>query len=556
MHLAVAYYPELRPPDSWAEDFEMMRAAGIRRVRMAEFAWSTMELELGSFRWDWLDAAIALAAEHDIETVLCTPTATPPIWLVEQHPEVLPVDRYGRRDSFGARQHRCYNAPAYVEASERVVRAMAARYGQHPHVVAWQLDNEFGGGQKRCYCDLCRRAFQDYLADCYETLDALNARWGTAFWSQTYHRWDQIPVPVAHANDLRLRHHPSLEMAFSRFSSQTITDYAAWQASLLREQTGVPITTNAFMFRWGDNLDWYALFAELDVVGIDLYTDRLYEIAFYADLCRSIGQATGKPLWVLEYGSQLPNIGAGMDVLAAHGCEWLFFFKFNPTPAGQEQNRKHLLTVTGAPTENYEVVRIWASRAPDAHGGTPAQTKHGGTPAQTGLQIGMVYDFNSAWAYAIEHWREDLDGQLRYADYLIHTVYRALFEMGAEVTFVRGYDAMAACDVLVVPWQIIYDPGLEADLIRYVEGGGRLVVTPDLFLKNEDNAYLTEVPAIYRTLLDWQADRFMDPAPGQTTPVVRTYRTGQGATWMVRGDLSLEDWRGVLASIGEAAPAL
>jgi beta-galactosidase len=543
MHLAVAYYPELRSQDSWAEDFAMMRAAGIRRVRMAEFAWSTMEPEPGHYRWDWLDDAISLAAEHDIETVLCTPTATPPIWLVEQHPEVLPVDRYGRRDSFGARQHRCYNAPAYVAASERIVRAMAARYGDHPHVVAWQLDNEFGGGQKRCYCDLCRRAFQDYLAERYETLDALNARWGTAFWSQTYRRWDQIPAPVEHANDLRLRHHPSLEMTFSRFSSQTITDYAAWQASLLRERTGVPITTNAFMFRWGDNLDWYALFSELDAVGIDLYTDQLYEIAFYADLCRSIGQAAGKPLWVLEYGSQLPNIEAGMDLLAAHGCEWLFFFKFNPTPAGQEQNRKHLLTVTGAPTENYEVVRAWSQRAPDAGNGAPVSAA---LP-----RVGMVYDFDSAWAYAIEHWREELGGQLCYAQYLIHTVYRTLFEMGAKVTFVRGYDDMAACDVLVVPWQIIYDPDLEADLIRYVEEGGRLVVTLDLFLKNEDNAYLTEVPAIYRALLDWQEDRFIDAASDRDALVVRTHRTGAGATWMVRGDLSREDWRMTLASIFE-----
>ncbi len=317
MKLGVAYYPEHRGPDRWAVDHFKARAAGIRRVRVGEFAWSRMEPQPGAYDWEWLDRSIERAAEQGIEIVLCTPTACPPIWLVERYPEVLPVDRTGRRTGFGARQHRCYNAPAYVAHSARIVEALGERYGAHPNVVAWQLDNEFGGERKRCYCDHCRRAFQADLAARYGDIGALNERWGTVFWSQEYQRWDQIPVPLQHAADLQMRHHPSLELAFFRFSSASIVRYCRMQAELLRKHTGArPITTNAFLFKWGDNLDWYELFAGLDAAGIDIYSERPHEIAFCLDFARSLVPGA---VWVMEYGTRSDNLRAEMDLLAARG---------------------------------------------------------------------------------------------------------------------------------------------------------------------------------------------------------------------------------------------
>lgn len=84
--LGVCYYPEHWPRERRAEYARRMRELGIRYVRIAEFAWASMEPRPGEFDWGWLDEAIAVLAAEGLKVVLCTPTATPPAWLVHAHP--------------------------------------------------------------------------------------------------------------------------------------------------------------------------------------------------------------------------------------------------------------------------------------------------------------------------------------------------------------------------------------------------------------------------------------------------------------------------------------
>ncbi len=49
----------------------------------------------------------------------------------------------------------------YAEHSARIIAALSERYGKHPAVMAWQIDNELGNHSTgRCHCDQCRTAFQ------------------------------------------------------------------------------------------------------------------------------------------------------------------------------------------------------------------------------------------------------------------------------------------------------------------------------------------------------------------------------------------------------------
>src|SRR6266508_3001737 len=155
--LGVAYYPDQWPRSRWRPDAELMADAGLSLVRIGEFAWARREPEPGRFEFDWLDEAIEILAEAGLEIVLGTPTAAPPVWLSERHPEIHAVGANGRRAPFGHRRHYCPNQPAFHEATERIVAALAERYGGDPRIVAWQIDNELAG---RCCCEHCRRAFQ------------------------------------------------------------------------------------------------------------------------------------------------------------------------------------------------------------------------------------------------------------------------------------------------------------------------------------------------------------------------------------------------------------
>jgi beta-galactosidase len=98
----VCYYPEHWPQSQWERDAAMMADLGLTYVRIGEFAWSRLEPNPGEYNFDWLDTAIATLVDAGLKVVMGTPTATPPKWLVDQYPEILPVDPdTGRTRGFG-----------------------------------------------------------------------------------------------------------------------------------------------------------------------------------------------------------------------------------------------------------------------------------------------------------------------------------------------------------------------------------------------------------------------------------------------------------------------
>ena len=264
VRLGVAYYPEQWPRARWRTDAAMMAEAGLTVVRVGEFAWSAIEPEQGRLELDWLEEAIDILAAAGLQVVVGTPTAAPPAWLVESHPEIQPVDVDGHRHRFGNRRHYCPNQPAFHEATERVVDALARRFGGDARVIGWQIDNEFGG---YCYCPRCRSRFQEWLRSRYTSLEQLNDAWGTAFWSQTYANWEQIPVPQREPLDPN----PSLALEYRRFMSDSYVRYQALQATSLREHGRDQFVTHNFMGFKFPEIDYGRLAADLDFVSWDNY---------------------------------------------------------------------------------------------------------------------------------------------------------------------------------------------------------------------------------------------------------------------------------------------
>src|SRR5580692_370495 len=130
LRLGVCYYPEHWNESVWADDARRMRVLGIKQVRIAEFAWSRIEPSPGEYNWGWLDRAIETIAAEGLEVVMCTPTATPPKWLIDANPGVLAVGADGRTRAFGSRRHYDFSSPEYFEAAGQIARAVAQRYGQ------------------------------------------------------------------------------------------------------------------------------------------------------------------------------------------------------------------------------------------------------------------------------------------------------------------------------------------------------------------------------------------------------------------------------------------
>lgn len=119
----VAYYDEYMPCDRLAKDVEMMKAAGINLVRIAESTWSTCEPQEGVFDFSHVIRVLDAMEEAGISVIIGTPTYAIPTWMVKSHPDVLATTKRGP-GIYGARQIMDITHPVYRYYGERVIRKL------------------------------------------------------------------------------------------------------------------------------------------------------------------------------------------------------------------------------------------------------------------------------------------------------------------------------------------------------------------------------------------------------------------------------------------------
>src|SRR5574344_407333 len=270
-----------------------MRDAGVKYVRMGEFAWSHLERTEGSFDFQWLHDAVNLFGEYGIQTMLCTPSSAAPAWMCRNYPDILRMKRNGERACFGLRDHTCYTSKTYRRLVTRIVEKLAAEFAGDPNVFAWQIDNEAGCSLfSDCFCPDCQQAFREFLKQKYASVDQLNRAWSNAFWSGEYGSFDEIELP---ANEYKIG--SSIVAEAWRFRSEEQCDFVLFQANLIRKRIpDAVIGTNNYC-----SADPYRVFGKLDYVGGDLYP---WESNQWKDFTRSVdahrGYKPGTAPWLIE----------------------------------------------------------------------------------------------------------------------------------------------------------------------------------------------------------------------------------------------------------------
>lgn len=523
LHLGAAYYPEHWPPERWPEDVRLMREAGLTVVRMAEFAWSAMEPEPGRFDLNWLAAAIALLADAGIVTVLGTPTAAPPAWLVQQHPDLMAVDASGRRVQFGNRCHYCVTSPDLHAATRRIVGAMAERFGANPHVIGWQLDNEYN---RVCHCDRCRDRFQRSLAERFGSLDALNAAWASRYWSQTYSVWDQIPIPIG-------PHNPGLMLEFRRFVTDRYRRFQRVQIDALRPRLrpGVWITHN--VMGWFEGLDYYALTEDLDLASWDCYVGTGHHdppaLGAAHDLIRGLKR---RAFWVMETQvghtshTTLNNALHRGEARAmawhavAHGADAVLYWQWRMALGGQEQYWGTIVDQAGRPRPVYEEIqRIGRDFA--AVGDLLADT----VPV---ADIAILNSYDDRWAIHAQRHHKDFD----YVAHLTH-YYRPLAARNIAVDVVSTDAPLDGYRLVIAPALHLLSDERVARLRRFVERGGHLVLTIRSGMKDERNALLpARQPGPLAEIAGVEVEDYY--ALLDSVPVVSPWFTGTSQIWAER----------------------
>jgi beta-galactosidase len=465
MQLGVCYYPEHWPQSKWESDARRMAEMGIARVRIAEFAWSRMEPDPGRYEWEWLDTAIATLARHGLEIVIGTPTASPPKWLVDTHPEILPVARDGSVLQFGSRRHYDISSAVYREHCARIVGAMARRYGDHAAIVAWQTDNELGcHGTLPSYTRAALHRFRRWLVERYETIDTLNAAWGNVFWSMAYRGFDEIELPTLTPTDAN----PAHVLDFRRFQSDEVASFHALQADLIREYAPGRDVLHNFMGFYAA-FDHYAFARRgLDVAAWDSYPLPRTEVialpeadkhrwartghpdvsAFSHDLYRGLGNGR---MWVMEQQAgpvnwapfnPTPQRGAvrlWTWEAFAHGAELVSYFRWRQCPYAQEQMHSGL----NAPDDRLAPGGREAALVGQELCNLPLsqdQLRSARSP------VALLFDYEADWVIETQRHGADFDYQ-----HLVFEWYGALRELGLDVDIVSAHADVGAYALVVAP---------------------------------------------------------------------------------------------------------
>jgi beta-galactosidase len=460
--LGVCYYPEHWPERFWVEDARRMRGLGIDFVRIGEFAWSRLEPRRGDWHWAWMDRAFAVLSGAGLRIVLGTPTATPPKWLMDEHPEIVPVGEDGRPRGFGSRRHYSFSSEVYFRESARVVEAMAERYGGHPGLAGWQTDNEYG-----CHDTVLSwgavdaAAFRSWLRRRYQTPEMLNEAWGSVFWSMEVGTFEEVSLPnltVTEAN-------PAARLDFRRFASEQVRAYNRLQVEIIRRHSPGRWITHNYMGFFTE-FDHFDVGEDLDLASWDSYPIGFVErfpfsdaerrqwhdtshpdiAPFHHDLYRAVGNGR---FWVMEqqpgpvnWAPFNPIPAPGMVRLwtleaHAHGAEVVSYFRWRQAPWGQEQMHAGL---------NLPSLQELSPGGHEARQAAEDLATLGTLPASARAQVALVYDYQAAWVCQTQPQGLTFD----YVE-LVFRWYEALRRLGLDIDIVRPGAPLDGYQLVVAP---------------------------------------------------------------------------------------------------------
>jgi beta-galactosidase len=533
MHIGVDYYPEHWPHERWALDMKLMQDAKFSVVRLAEFDWVNIEPSDGSFQFAMWDEVLGLLAAHGLSAILCTPTAVMPAWMARKHPDIMAMQKDGKRQVWGVRKDCCLSNSTYRSLSRRITRALAGHFRDAPNVIGWQTDNEFG--DPACYCPSCLASFQDWLREKYVTLDELNRAWGTHFWGHRLQQWDEITIPIDET-----RYNPSACLDWQRHRSWLNIRFQHDQVEILREVCPRHFVTHNLMGTYPE-IDYYKFAADLDFVSFDNYPLHStpafrYGASMAADLMRGIKR---KNFWIMEqtagpggwgtYGRN-PRPGEIRSISyqqLAHGADAQVWFRWRTCTVGREQYWHGLLGHDGVAGRRYAEAKQTATeyrRLEASLEGTTVRTK-----------VAMVYDYESLWATRIQpsfNGNDYTSGLERY--------YRALLRAGVNVDLVSPATDLAGYALVLAPRLHVLPDPLAARLDDYVRQGGVLLADCRTGVKDETNlCHVRTLPGLLApvfgiTIPEYEA--LPEPvglAVQAKGPLAGDYTAELGADWIV-----------------------
>lgn len=484
-YLGAAYYPEDWPENEIDYDIAKMKEAGITAARIGEFAWKKMEPKPGQYDFGWLHKVVDKLGEAGIAVVMGTPTATPPKWLSNLHPDVMTISAGDRPASHGGRRHCCSNNPNYQKYSAKIVEAMAKEFGDDPAIIGWQIDNEIYAWDG-CYCPHCQSQFREMLREKYKTIDALNEAWNLNLFSQAYDDFSEIPAPRD------AWHNPHLRQEWMIFANDSHIRYVHMQADILHKyvKTGVPIGTDTMPF---NGMDYRRLNEKLDVVQFNHYNEpqNEWQVCLWFDYLR---QMRAHPFWntetqtcwngSTEIGQSIKPDGwcrVNSFLPLALGGEANMYWIWRTHWAGHELSHGSVLDASGRPMHTFGEVQQTSELF--------AKTADFINNTRVAAEVGFHYTSTN---WNMHNTQTMVAGA---ANEKIPGFYKPLCDLGVRVDVIDACEDLSKYKMIVSPMMMTLEEGnLPARMEEWVKNGGVWVVGPLSDIRNAIGARYQHKP--------------------------------------------------------------
>lgn len=563
------YYPEHWDESQWERDLKQMHELGFEFTHFAEFAWAQLEPQEGVYDFSWLDRAVALAAKYDLKVVMCTSTATPPVWLSRKYPEILLKSEDGTVQDHGARQHASFASPVYRKLAYRMIEELARHYGNDSRIIGWQLDNE--PAVQFDYNQAAEEAFREFLKEKYHyNIQELNAAWGTAFWSEVYSRFEEITLPKT--AQMFMNHHQILD--YRRFAAKQTNDFLNEQCRLIKKYAKNQWVTTNYIPDYdkghiggSKDLDFvsytrYMVYGDNEGIGRRGYrVGNPLRIAMANDFFRPVNGTYGvmelQPGQV-NWGSINPQPLPGAVRLwlwsvFAGGSDFICTYRYRQPLYGTEQYHYGIVgtdgvTVTPGGREYEQFMKEIRLLRKDY---CPKEDK-----PETYLKRKTAILWNPE-----NYWSIDRQKQNATWNTFAHVdkYYRTLKSYAAPVDFISEEKDFSQYPVMIVPAYQLADKKLVARWKKYVEEGGNLVLTcrtaqKDRFGRLPETPFGSMIDELTGNHIEFY-DLLLSQDPGQVKMDGKVY------TWNTWGEIlqpgtSNEVWATYTNEFYEGKPAV
>jgi beta-galactosidase len=473
LYVGANYHPhDNKQPEKIKNDIQLMKAAGLNVVRMGHLAWDSYEPSDGKFDFKWFDDVMDMMSEAGIKVILDIAIRPAPIWLHHKYPSIDIVDANGDVLYPNHRYMEDIGDPMYQEYALRYADTLTKRYGKHPALLAFGIDNESGDG-RISYSKTAKERFINWLKKKYSTVDNLNKAWATQRWSRRINQFDEIGFPIAtHTTDV-----PERMLDFRRFVSDEINQLLFKVIDKVNSNApNALVNTNAWYYSQMKYFDYSQIAYSGKMTregcgfypGLSLTTNWGVMNALFG--ISRIQFESANPFWCSEFTTMtaVPNsIRKSAYATLMYGNQLVCGWTWQSMHSGEEQYLEGMIDWDGIPNRKYDEYKKIATEFKKIEKFFPYKPQ---------AEVGLAFSFPSQ--IASSYFPEQHDNQLQ-------ACFDLFYWRNIDARVVEISRSSLNYKLLFVPGVAVMDEVTANKIRDFVKNGGTVVMTSNSAIVDE-----------------------------------------------------------------------